>query len=125
MWILHVQHTTAATLVKSRPSATPADARFPGVREAGEGTCGPVVHLPTRPEPAKLVPMAKLLIALGMVLILIGLAVGYAPWLFSWFGKLPGDIRIERENGVFLFPLTSMLLVSVVLSLLLSLFFRR
>lgn len=69
--------------------------------------------------------MAKVFIALGVVLILIGIAMGYAPWLFGWFGKLPGDIRIERENGVFLFPLTSMLLVSVVLSLLLSLFFRR
>jgi len=69
--------------------------------------------------------MAKVFIALGVVLILIGIAMGYAPWLFGWFGKLPGDIRIERENGVFLFPLTSMLLVSVVLSLVLSLFFRR
>jgi len=69
--------------------------------------------------------MARVFIALGVVLIVIGTAVGYAPWLFAWFGKLPGDIRIERENGVFLFPLTSMLLVSVVLSLLLSLFFRR
>ncbi len=69
--------------------------------------------------------MAKTLIVLGTLLVLVGIALLYAPWLFSWFGKLPGDIRIERENGVFFFPLTSMLLVSIVLSLVLSLFFRR
>jgi len=51
--------------------------------------------------------------------------LGYAPWLFGWFGKLPGDIRIERHNGVFFLPLTSMLVVSIVLSVVLSLFFRR
>ncbi len=69
--------------------------------------------------------MAKLLIVLGILLVLAGLALGYAPWLFSWFGKLPGDIRIERENGVFFFPITSMLVISIVASLILSLFFRR
>lgn len=69
--------------------------------------------------------MAKLFIVLGIVLVIVGIAIGYAPWLFAWFGKLPGDIRIERENGVFFFPLTSMLLISVVVSLLLALFFRR
>ena len=69
--------------------------------------------------------MAKLLIVVGMVLVLIGVAIGYAPWLFAWFGKLPGDIRIERDNGVFFFPFTSMLIISAVVSLLLALFFRR
>ena len=74
---------------------------------------------------ARMHVMAKLFIVLGIVLVIIGIAVGYAPWLFAWFGKLPGDIRIERENGVFFFPLTSMLLISVAVSLLLALFFRR
>ncbi|HFD79508.1 MAG TPA: DUF2905 domain-containing protein [Gammaproteobacteria bacterium] len=69
--------------------------------------------------------MARLLIILGILLVILGVALGYAPWLFSWFGKLPGDIRIERDNGVFFFPITSMLLVSIVLSVVLSLFFRR
>ena len=69
--------------------------------------------------------MAKFFIVVGLVLVLIGVAVGYAPWLFAWFGKLPGDIRIERDNGGFFFPFTSMLLISVVVSLLLALFFRR
>jgi hypothetical protein len=69
--------------------------------------------------------MAKLLIFLGVLLLAAGIVLGYAPWLFAWFGRLPGDIRIERANGVFLFPITSMLVVSVVISLLLSLFLRR
>ncbi|HHO69515.1 MAG TPA: DUF2905 domain-containing protein [Gammaproteobacteria bacterium] len=69
--------------------------------------------------------MARILIVSGALLLALGLILGYAPWLFAWFGKLPGDIRIERENGVFFFPFTSMLIVSILLSLVLSLFFRR
>lgn len=69
--------------------------------------------------------MAKVLIIVGLFVLLIGIALNYAPWLLSWFGKLPGDIRIERENGVFFFPMTSMLLISVIISLILMLFFRR
>jgi len=38
----------------------------------------------------------------------------YQPSLLSWFGKLPGDIRVESENGSLLVPLTSMALVSLV-----------
>jgi len=69
--------------------------------------------------------MAKALVILGILLVVVGLLLGYAPWLFGWFGKLPGDIRIERPNGVLFLPLTSMLVVSIVLSVILSLFFRR
>jgi hypothetical protein len=69
--------------------------------------------------------MAKGLIVLGILLVFAGVVLSYAPWLFSWFGKLPGDIRIERENSVFFFPITSMLVISIVVSLILSLFFRR
>jgi hypothetical protein len=58
-----------------------------------------------------------LLVAAGVVLILIGLLVWSGS--FSWFGRLPGDIRIERESVRVYVPLVSMLLVSVVLSLVL------
>lgn len=67
----------------------------------------------------------KLFIYAGLALLAIGLAVSYAPWLFSWFGRLPGDIRIEEENRRIFFPITSMLLISALLSLILNLFFRR
>ena len=69
--------------------------------------------------------MDKVLIVVGIVLVIAGIALSYAPWLFNWFGKLPGDIRIERENGVFFLPITSMLVISVLLSLVVSLIFRR
>jgi hypothetical protein len=69
--------------------------------------------------------MGKLLITIGLILVVVGLAYASFPGLFSWFGRLPGDIRIERESGGFYFPIVSMLVVSVVLSLLLNLFFRR
>ncbi|MCO6412310.1 MAG: DUF2905 domain-containing protein [Thiogranum sp.] len=69
--------------------------------------------------------MARVLIIAGSLLLLTGLLLAWAPWLFSWFGRLPGDIRIERDNGVFFFPITSMLVVSIVLSVVLGLFFRR
>jgi hypothetical protein len=70
-------------------------------------------------------PLGKLILLLGLVLVLIGLVLGYAPGLLGWFGHLPGDIRIERENGTFIFPITSMIIVSVVLTILVNLFFRR
>jgi hypothetical protein len=65
-------------------------------------------------------PHGKLLILLGLIITAIGAALLWAPWLVNWFGKLPGDIRIERENGSFYFPVTSMILVSVILTVLLN-----
>jgi hypothetical protein len=69
--------------------------------------------------------LGKLLLLLGSLLVLLGLVLSYAPGLLGWFGHLPGDIRIERENGTFVFPITSMIIVSVVLTILVNLFFRR
>ena len=69
--------------------------------------------------------LPKVLIAVGIGIACVGLALLYAPWLLSWFGRLPGDIHIERENTRVFIPLTSMLIVSIVLSLIVSFFFRR
>jgi hypothetical protein len=64
--------------------------------------------------------MARTLIILGVVLVLIGLAW---PWLMKLgLFRLPGDIVIERGEYKFYFPITSMILISVVLSLLIWLF---
>lgn len=67
-------------------------------------------------------PLGLLLVALGVAAVIVGLLV-WAGWL-SWFGRLPGDIRIERENVRFYFPLASMILVSLVLTVILNLLRR-
>jgi hypothetical protein len=61
---------------------------------------------------------------IGIVLVMLGRWPGLGSGL-SWFGKLPGDILIKRENFTFYFPLATSLVISVVLSLLIFLFSRR
>jgi hypothetical protein len=51
----------------------------------------------------------------GALLVVVGVLTQTG--LLTWFGRLPGDIRIERSNGAFYLPLTSMLLVSIALSI--------
>jgi hypothetical protein len=63
-----------------------------------------------------------LLVGLGVALILIGLL--FWSGSLSWFGRLPGDIRIERETVRIYIPLGSMLILSLVLSLVLYLMRR-
>ena len=66
--------------------------------------------------------MQKVLIAVGVIFLVIGLAW---PWLSSLpLGRLPGDLAIERENFKFYFPFTTMLLVSAIVSLIVW-FFRQ
>ena len=60
-----------------------------------------------------------LVIAAGICLLVVGLLI-YAGG-FNWFGRLPGDIRYEGERTHVYFPVVSMLLVSIVLSLILYL----
>jgi hypothetical protein len=67
----------------------------------------------------------KALILIGLAITAVGLVLAYAPGFFRWFGRLPGDIRIENEHGSVFIPITSMVVVSLVLSLAVSLFFRR
>jgi hypothetical protein len=69
--------------------------------------------------------IGKLLAIIGVILLVIGLIINYAPWLVSWFGKLPGDIRIEDEKKWVFIPITSMLIVSVILTIIVNLFFRK
>jgi hypothetical protein len=63
---------------------------------------------------------SNILIAIGASLLLIGVALRYFPGLFSWFGNLPGDIRRETENTTVFIPITSMLVVSVILTIVLN-----
>ena len=64
--------------------------------------------------------MQRLFVLLGVVLLAVGL---FWPWLQKFpFGRLPGDIFIKREGFQFFFPLTTCILISIVLTLLFWLF---
>lgn len=67
--------------------------------------------------------IGKFLVLTGGVIVLVGIVLwsGFAP---KWLGRLPGDIRIEREHGAFYFPIVTCILISIVLSLIFSIFRR-
>ncbi|GAB4178759.1 MAG: DUF2905 domain-containing protein [Wenzhouxiangellaceae bacterium] len=69
--------------------------------------------------------MGKLLLIVGLSLAALGALLHWAPGALSWFGRLPGDLRIERDWGGVYIPFTSMLILSLALTILLNLFFRR
>jgi len=60
--------------------------------------------------------------AVAVLGLLVWSGAGFS-WL-RWFGRLPGDVRIERESVRFYFPITSMILVSLLLTLILNLLRR-
>jgi len=70
--------------------------------------------------------LGKFVVIISFIMTLIGLVMwsGFAP---KWLGRLPGDIRIEREHSAFYFPIVTCIVLSILLSLLLSIFsiFRR
>jgi hypothetical protein len=66
--------------------------------------------------------VAPWLVGLGVLLVVLGLLAWAG--LLSWFGRLPGDIRIVRDHVQVYVPITSMILVSVVVSLILWLINR-
>ncbi len=58
----------------------------------------------------------KYIIVLGAVLVVAGIVVYFFHDKLRWIGRLPGDIRIENENSGFYFPITTMLLLSLLVS---------
>jgi hypothetical protein len=56
----------------------------------------------------------------GAGIVVVGALVRFAPGLFSWFGNLPGDVKAEGQSSRFFFPLTSMIVVSVVLTVIVN-----
>ena len=66
--------------------------------------------------------LGLLIVAVGVVVVIVGALVAVGG--LSWFGRLPGDIRIESGHTRVYVPLVSMLIVSVVLSLVLAILRR-
>ena len=67
--------------------------------------------------------LGKFVAVIGAIITLMGLMMwgGLVP---KWLGRLPGDIRIEREHSVFYFPIVTCIVLSILLSLLVSIFRR-
>ncbi len=69
-------------------------------------------------------PLARLFLFLGILFLLVGGLMALLPRLNLPLGRLPGDIRIEREHFSFYFPIASSILLSVLLTILLNLLAR-
>lgn len=68
--------------------------------------------------------MGRLIMVLGGILMVVGAIMHFTPGLLHWFGRLPGDIRIENEHTTLFVPMTSMIIVSIALTILINLFRR-
>ena len=68
--------------------------------------------------------MGKTLIIFGIFLVILGFFFIFGAKV-PWLGKLPGDIIIQRKNFSFYFPITASIIISIVLSFIFFLFFRR
>jgi len=66
-------------------------------------------------------PLGKMLILLGVFIILIGVLLLIGEKI-PWIGKLPGDIIIRKKNFTFYFPIVTSILISIILTLLFTLF---
>ena len=67
--------------------------------------------------------LGKFLVVAGAVIVLAGLLLWAGP-LPRWLGRLPGDVRVERGDSAFYFPIVTCIIISVVVSLIFSLFRR-
>jgi hypothetical protein len=67
--------------------------------------------------------IGKFLVIIGIALVIIGIIL-WSGVGAGFLGKLPGDVRIERGNSVFYFPIVTCIIISIVLSLIFSLFRR-
>jgi hypothetical protein len=66
----------------------------------------------------------KYILIAGIFIVLAGMLVYFFHDNLKWLGRLPGDIRVEKQNFRFYFPLTTMVIISLVLTILINLFKR-
>lgn len=72
--------------------------------------------------------LGRFLIITGIVIIVLGIILmlsGKVSWLSQYFGKLPGDIIIQKKNFIFYFPLATSILISILLTLIFWIIWRR
>lgn len=68
--------------------------------------------------------IGKYIIVAGAIVVFLGIIVYFFGDKFGWFGNLPGDVKYERENVKIFFPITTMIVISVIISLLFWIFRR-
>ncbi|HEV8508083.1 MAG TPA: DUF2905 domain-containing protein [Chitinophagaceae bacterium] len=66
----------------------------------------------------------KYIIIVGVLIVLLGVVIYFFHDKLNWIGRLPGDIRIERENFRFYFPITTMIIFSLVITVIIQLIKR-
>ena len=70
------------------------------------------------------VELGKLLIIVGIIAVVVGVILATNTKI-PFLGKMPGDIRVEKENFSFYFPVTTCIVISIILSLFFVLFSRK
>lgn len=66
----------------------------------------------------------KYVILAGVIILIAGIVIYFFHNYFRWLGKLPGDIRVEKENYRFYFPIVSMIVISVLVTIIINVFKR-
>jgi hypothetical protein len=68
--------------------------------------------------------IGKYVIVTGIIIVVIGVVIYFFPNKLNWIGRLPGDIRIEKENFRFYFPITTMIIASILVSIIIQIIKR-
>lgn len=66
----------------------------------------------------------KYIIAAGICIVIAGVLIYFFHNYFKWLGRLPGDIRIEKENYQFYFPIVTMIVISIAITLIINIIKR-
>ncbi|MGN6532429.1 MAG: DUF2905 domain-containing protein [Ginsengibacter sp.] len=66
----------------------------------------------------------KYVVIAGIIIVLAGIIIYFFHDYFKWIGKLPGDFRIEKENFRFYFPLATMVILSLLITIMIHIFKR-
>jgi membrane-anchored protein YejM (alkaline phosphatase superfamily) len=66
----------------------------------------------------------KYLLIAGLIIVVAGILIYFFHDYFKWIGRLPGDIRIEKENFRLYFPLTTMIIFSLAITIIIQIFKR-
>ena len=64
----------------------------------------------------------KYVLIAGIIIVVAGIIIYFFHDYFKWIGKLPGDFRVEKENFRFYFPLTTMIIFSLLITIIINIF---